>query len=52
MLKAMDERIEVIDQKIAEATKNNQKTIVLGVFEPLVQSYLKIDEIQQPGQPV
>ena len=52
MLKAMDERIEVIDQKIAEATKNNQKTIALGVFEPLVQSYLRIDEIQTPGQPV
>ena len=52
LLQAMDERIEVIDQKIAEATKNNQRTIALGVFEPLVQSYLRVDEVQQTGQPV
>lgn len=52
MLKAMDERIEVIDQKIAEANKNNKKTVALAVFEPLVQSYLKIDEIRESGQPV
>lgn len=49
MLKAMDERITTIEEKIAEATKNNQKTIALGVFEPLVQSYLRVDEVQQSG---
>jgi hypothetical protein len=52
-LKAIDQRIEVINTKIEEARKNNQKTIALGVFEPLVQSYLKLEDVpvQQGQQP-
>lgn len=52
-LKAIDERVELINQKIAEAKKNNQATIRLGVFEPLVQSWLKIEDVpvQQGEQP-
>ncbi len=52
-LQAIDQRIEVINTKIEEARKNNQKTIALGVFEPLVQSYLKLEDvpIQQGQQP-
>ena len=51
-LKAIDERIEAITAKIDEARKNNQATVKLGVFEPLVQSFLKVDEIPAAqGQP-
>ena len=51
-LKAIDERIEAITSKIDEAKKNNQATVKLGVFEPLVQSFLKVDEIPAAqGQP-
>lgn len=44
-LKAIDERVAIINQKIDEARRNNQRTINLSVFEPLVQSYLKIDTV-------
>lgn len=49
----IDQRIVVINTKIEEARKNNQKTIALGVFEPLVQSYLKLEEVpvQQRQRP-
>lgn len=51
-LKAIDERITVINQKIEEAKKNNQKTIALSVFEPLVQSYLKLEDLPvKQGEP-
>lgn len=51
-LKAIDERIELINNKIAEAKQNNQATIKLGVFEPLVQSWLKLEDVPvQAGQP-
>lgn len=50
-LKAIDERIEVINSKIEEARKNSQKTIALGVFEPLIQSYLRLEDVPlQQGQ--
>ncbi|WP_083636589.1 hypothetical protein [Leptolyngbya sp. 'hensonii'] len=44
-LQAIDSRIEVINSKIEEARANNQKTIALGVFEPLVQSWLKLETV-------
>jgi len=51
-LKAIDERIEIVKSKIEEARKNNQATIRLGVFEPLVQSWLKLEDVPvQQGQP-
>ncbi|MGI0494297.1 hypothetical protein ACN4EG_21125 [Alkalinema pantanalense CENA528] len=50
-LKAIDERIEVISQKIAEAKKNNEATVRLGVFEPLVQSWLKLEDVPNSGTP-
>lgn len=52
-LKAIDERIEAVKSKIEEARKNNQKTIALGVFEPLVQSWLKLEDVpvRQGEQP-
>jgi hypothetical protein len=50
-LKAIDERVEAIKQKVEEARKNNQKTVRLGVFEPLVQSWLTLENVPvQPGQ--
>lgn len=51
-LKAIDQRIEAINQKINEAKSNNQKSIQLSVFEPLVQSWLTLETLPtQPGQP-
>jgi hypothetical protein len=51
-LKAIDERIEVINKAIGEATKNNQKSVKFGVFEPLVRSYLTLENVPvQAGQP-
>ncbi|MBD2078462.1 hypothetical protein [Leptolyngbya sp. FACHB-17] len=51
-LKAIDERVQVIEQKVDEAKRNNQATVRLGVFEPLVQSWLKVEEVPTvAGQP-
>ena len=44
-LKAIDERVSIVNQKIDEARRNNQRTINLSVFEPLVQNYLKLDTV-------
>ncbi|MDX2241410.1 MAG: hypothetical protein NW224_12060 [Leptolyngbyaceae cyanobacterium bins.302] len=44
-LRAIDERIQIVNQKIEEARQNNQRTINLGVFEPLVTAYLKLDTV-------
>jgi len=44
-LKAIDERIQLVNNKIDEARRNNQRTINLGVFEPLVTAWLKIDNV-------
>jgi hypothetical protein len=49
-LKAIDQRVEAINQKIAEAKANNQKSVKLGVFEPLVQSWLKLEDVTMNGQ--
>ena len=49
-LKAIDQRIEAITAKVDEAKKNNEATVKLGVFEPLVQSFLKVDEVTTQGQ--
>lgn len=51
-LKAIDERVQVIEQKVEEAKRNNIKTVLLGVFEPLVQFWLKIEKVPTlAGQP-
>jgi len=51
-LRAIDQRIEAITQKVEEAKKNNQATVKLGVFEPLVQSFLKVEDVPTTaGQP-
>lgn len=44
-LKAIDERIQIVNQKIEESRANNRKTVNLSVFEPLVTAYLKLDTI-------
>ena len=45
-LKAIDERIEAIKTKIDESKANNQKSVKLGVFEPLLQSWLKTEDVK------
>lgn len=49
-LSEIDQRVEAINQKIEEARLNNQKTVQLGIFEPLVQSYLKTSVVTVNGQ--
>ena len=44
-LKAIDERIELINAKIDEARANNRQTINLGVFEPALQYFLKVENV-------
>lgn len=44
-LAAIDERIELVNAKIDEARENNQQTIRLGVFEPVLQYFLEIKDI-------
>jgi hypothetical protein len=46
-LRAIDERVELINEKIEEAKKNNQRTIRLGLLEPALQAFLQIDTIQE-----
>ena len=51
-LRAIDERVELINEKINEARRNNQRTINLGVFEPAVQYFLNVEQLPgQNGQP-
>jgi hypothetical protein len=51
-LKAINQRIELVNEKIEEARRNNQRTISLGVFEPVVQYFLRVEEIPgRNGQP-
>jgi hypothetical protein len=44
-IKAIDERVEIINGKIEEAKRNNQATVRLGVFEPLVQNWLQLEQV-------
>jgi hypothetical protein len=44
-LQAIDQRVELINEKIEEARANNQRTIRLGVFEPAVTAFLNIESI-------
>jgi hypothetical protein len=46
-LKAIDERIEAIKARIEESKANNQASVRLGVFEPLLQSWLKTEDVKQ-----
>jgi hypothetical protein len=42
-LKAIDQRVELVNQKIDEARANNQRTINLGIFEPALTAFLGIE---------
>lgn len=46
-LRAIDERVELINEKIEEAKRNNQRTIRLGLLEPALQAFLEIETIQE-----
>ena len=50
-IRQMDQRIQEINDKIAEAQKNGQKAVRLEVFKPIVQFYLQ-DQIIPPGAAV
>lgn len=41
VLAAIDERIELIEEKIAEATANNVRTVKFGIYEPVLTEWLK-----------
>lgn len=44
-LRAIDERIELVNEKIDTARANNQQTINLGIFEPALQYFLRIEDV-------
>jgi hypothetical protein len=44
-LRAIDERVELINEKIDTARANNQQTINLGIFEPAMQYFLKVETL-------
>lgn len=44
-LRAIDERIEVINEKIETARANNQQTVNLGLFTPALQYFLKVEDV-------
>ena len=46
-LQAIDERVELINDKIEEAKRNNQRTIRLGLLEPALQAFLQTETIQE-----
>ncbi len=51
-IKAIEERVQIINDKIAQAKANNEKTVRLGVFEPLVQNWLTLENVPAAnGQP-
>lgn len=49
-LKAIDERVSKVEEKVAEAKTNNKKTLNMAVFEPLMQSWLKLDDVIVNGK--
>lgn len=44
-LQAIDERVELVNAKIDEARANNQRTINLGIFEPALQYFLRVEDL-------
>jgi hypothetical protein len=44
-LKAIDQRVQLVQQKIDEARRNNQTSINVGVFEPAVQALFRLEDI-------
>lgn len=51
VLKAISQRVEGVNEKIEEAKATDKKTVDIGVFKPVVQSYLKpvVEEKQADG---
>ncbi|WP_416667999.1 hypothetical protein [Egbenema bharatensis] len=51
-LQAIDERVDLVQEKIDQARANNLRTISLGIFEPAVRAFFEIGtrtEIQPDG---
>jgi hypothetical protein len=44
-LKAVDQRIEVVNERIEAAKQNNQRTVNLGILEPALQAFLSIETV-------
>jgi hypothetical protein len=44
-LRAIDQRIQIVQQKIEEARRNNQTSINAGVFEPAVQALFRLEDV-------
>lgn len=44
-LRAIDERVALVNQKIDEARANNQATVNLGLFEPALQYFLRVEDL-------
>ncbi|NJN87528.1 MAG: hypothetical protein HC881_15990, partial [Leptolyngbyaceae cyanobacterium SL_7_1] len=50
-LAEIDARVEAINQKIEEARSNNQRSITMSIFEPLVEDITRIEAIQRVADP-
>ncbi len=50
VLRELDTKVSLINEKIEEARKNNQKSIDLAIFEPALQVFLRQDTIVENGQ--
>ncbi|NEQ24657.1 MAG: hypothetical protein F6K28_37230 [Microcoleus sp. SIO2G3] len=50
-LMEIDARIEAINSKIEEARSNNQASIRLGIFEPLIQDLITISPVSRVPDP-
>jgi hypothetical protein len=44
-LRAIDERINIVTAEIERARANNAKAVKIGVFEPLLQAWLKVETV-------
>lgn len=45
VLAAIDERVQLVQEKIDTARENNLRTISLGIFEPAIQAFFETKEI-------
>jgi hypothetical protein len=50
-LAEIDARVEAINQKIEEARSNNQRSMTVSIFEPLLADLVQVEAIQRVADP-
>lgn len=51
VLQEIDQRIELVNERIEAARASNQRTIRLGVFEPFVQELIRMETVSRVPDP-